>query len=243
MTSILRNSQEYHAHITDLCHNKSLWYTITFILSHSTPTSCTSQPYHTNIMLHHLCHISFKWHHITSTSRTSQPYHSHITHITSYHLILHHIIPRQISRPSYEYHTHSTPISHQITLILHNFHIKLHHAYIIHITVISHRYDVTSHHIQITWISRPYQAHNSHITHISRPITLVPHYTISRQYHNITCISRTYHTYITSNHVIYGWVNQGTIVVTGSPSGKVFDEPTGLRGSRTHDLVAGSPTL
>ncbi len=41
--------------------------------------------------------------------------------------------------------------------------------------------------------------------------------------------------------LIYGLVNRGTIVVTSSPCGTVFDKPSGFSGTRTHDLVVGSP--
>ncbi len=41
--------------------------------------------------------------------------------------------------------------------------------------------------------------------------------------------------------LLYGGVDRGTSVVTLSPCETVFDEPTGLHRTRTHDLVVGSP--
>ncbi len=37
------------------------------------------------------------------------------------------------------------------------------------------------------------------------------------------------------------FANRGTIDITCSPHGTVFDEPNGFCGTRTHDLVVGSP--
>ncbi len=46
-----------------------------------------------------------------------------------------------------------------------------------------------------------------------------------------------------ARYSFYGWVNRGTIVITHSQGGMVFDEPTGFDGTQTHDLfVVGSPT-
>ncbi len=45
-----------------------------------------------------------------------------------------------------------------------------------------------------------------------------------------------------SQVLIYGWVNQGTIVATRSPHGAVLMSRLAFGGTRTHDLVVGSPT-
>ncbi len=64
-----------------------------------------------------------------------------------------------------------------------------------------------------------------------------PAYTLQGATGNLSTIAIS----VYSQVLIYGWVNRGTIVATCSPHGTLFDEPTGFGGTRTHDLVVGSP--
>ncbi len=75
--------------------------------------------------------------------------------------------------------------------------------------------------------------------------TCTPAYTLQGATDNPSTIAISVYMYGQYSFTsVYGWVNRGTIVVSRSPRGMVFDEPAGSCGTRftwTHDIVVGSP--
>ncbi len=126
MMSIIKNVRTITP-ISHLYYNKSLWHTITFLLNHITKTSCTSQTYHTDIMLY-----------IVSDHIQITPYHAYYSYITpiSHHmchitLISHHPISRHFSNIiciSHPYNTYITSYHVDITWHSHQATSRLNHA-------------------------------------------------------------------------------------------------------------------
>ena len=118
ITPISRPNHAHQTHITPISRPYATHFTPNHVgsisyscqaIRRTSHISCASQPYHTNIMLHHFC---ITLHQITSISRPHHAHHTYNSHITptSRHitLVLHHNI-------SHQYHGRDmniTPISH-----------------------------------------------------------------------------------------------------------------------------------